>query len=149
VRLGTRKTKTSEVRYRWVRMNDMLFDALQDQWKTKLPRSDYVFQNRDSRSSRYGERYTVRQRFVKDLCEDAEIRSFGFHALRRFFGSLLADKYKESIPVIQKILGHASPVTTERYVFNISEDVKKAVDQIELSGFTPDFYTKDENIGEK
>jgi len=149
VRLGTRKTRSGEMRYRWIRMNDMLYKALRDEWTTRLPQSDYVFQNRDPRHPRYGDRYTTRRKFMKGLCDKAGIEPFGFHALRRFFGSLLADKYKESVPVIQKLLGHASPTTTERYIFNISEDVKKAVDQINLKGFTHDIYTQKEEISGK
>ena len=69
---------------------------------------------------------------MKGLCNRAGIKPFGFHALRRFFGSLLADKYKESIPTIQKLLGHASPNTTERYIYNITQDSKRAVEQIKF-----------------
>lgn len=46
-------------------MNDMLFDTLQDQWKTRLPYSDYVFQNRDKRHPNYGDGYTARRRFMR------------------------------------------------------------------------------------
>lgn len=137
VRLGTKKTRSGEIRYRLIHMNDMLFDALQDQWKTRLPHSDYVFQNRDTRHARYGDRYTTRRKFMRGLCKRARVRSFGFHALRRFFASILADKYKESIPVIQKLLGHASPNTTEKYIFNISQDAKKAVEQIKFESKVP------------
>jgi len=125
-------------------MNDMLFDSLQDQWKTRLPQSDYVFQNRDPRHPRYGDRYTARRRFMKGLCKRAGVKTFGFHALRRFFGSLLADKYKESIPVIQKLLGHASPNTTERYIYNISQDAKRAVDQIKFEIKIPEKIPEEE-----
>jgi integrase len=132
VRLGTRKTRSGDMKHRWTHMNEMLFDALQDQWRTKLPHTDYVFQNRDRRHPRYGDRYTTRRRFMKGLCKRAGVRPVGFHSLRRFFGSLLADKYKESIPTIQKLLGHASPNTTERYIYNISHDAKRAVEQIKF-----------------
>lgn len=132
VRLGTRKTRSSEMRYRWVPMNDMLFSALQDQWKTKLPQSDYVFQNRDERSRYYGERYRWRRTFMRTLCERAKTRSFGFHALRRFFSSLLMDKYKRSLPVVRDLLGHQSATTTDRYAYNISEDARTAVNQINI-----------------
>lgn len=130
VRLGSRKTRSGEMRYRDIDMNDMLNEALQDQWKTRLPQSDYVFQNRDPRHPRYGDRYTARRKFMRGLCKRAGVRTFGFHALRRFFASLLADKYKESLPVIQKLLGHASATTTDKYIYNISEDSKKAVNKI-------------------
>ena len=120
------------MKYRWIHMNDMLFEALQDQWRTRLPHSDYVFQNRNPNHPRYGDRYTARRKFMKGLCKRAGVRNFGFHSLRRFFASLLADKYKESIPVIQRLLGHASPNTTERYIYNISQDMRRAVENIKF-----------------
>lgn len=133
VRLGSRKTRSGEMRYRWVPMNDALYDALMDQWKTRLPNSDYVFQNKDPRHPRYGDRFTTRRRFMRSLCKRAGIeKDLGFHSLRRFFASILADKHKESLPVIQKLLGHASMLTTEKYVYNIFQDIKKAVDKIEI-----------------
>lgn len=64
VRLGNRKNKAREMRYRWVDMNAELYDALMDQYKTRLPQSDYVFQNRDPRHPRYGDRFTTRRRFT-------------------------------------------------------------------------------------
>lgn len=82
---------------------------------------------------------------MKGLCKRAGVKPFGFHALRRFFGSLLADKYKESIPVIQKLLGHASPNTTERYIYNISKDSQKAVEKIRFDTilYTDKIYDED------
>ncbi|UCF82165.1 MAG: tyrosine-type recombinase/integrase [Desulfobacteraceae bacterium] len=56
IRLGNRKNRAREMRYRWIDINDELYEALQDQWKTKLPHSDYVFQNRDPRHPNYGDR---------------------------------------------------------------------------------------------
>jgi len=82
VRLGSKKTRSGELKYRWVYMNDMLYSALQDQWETRLPHSDYVFQNRDPRHPRYGDRYTARRKFMVGLCKKAGIRRIGFHSLR-------------------------------------------------------------------
>lgn len=132
VRLGTRKTVDGTMKYRWLPMNEMLYAALQDQWKTRLPQSDSVFQNRDSRSRYYGQGYTTRRKFMKGLCKLAGIPFLGFHALRRFFASLLSDKHKISLRVIQELLGHASLTTTQRYIYNISEDAKSAVDKIDF-----------------
>ncbi len=49
---------------------------------------------------------------MKGLCKRAGVKDVGFHGLRRFFASLLADKHKESMPTIQKLLGHASVSVT-------------------------------------
>jgi integrase len=120
------------MKYRYAPMNEIAFDALQDQWKTRLPTSDYVFQNREKRNNNYGNRFTTRRKFIKGLCKKAGIEreGVGFHPIRRMFASLLADKYKKSIPIIQKLLGHSSPTTTDRYIYNVSEDVKNAVESL-------------------
>jgi len=138
VRLGTRKSRSRGMRYREVHMNEMLCEALQGQWKTRLPQSDYVFQNRDARHPRYGDRFTERKKFMRGLCKRAGVKHFGFHGLRRFFASLLADKYKEGLPVIQKLLGHASPSTTDRYVFNVSADARRALEKISFETKVPE-----------
>ena|GEM_PF-2665948 len=43
------------------------------------------------------------------------------------FVSLLADKYKKSIPTIQNLLGHSAPNTTDRYIDNFQNVVKKSL----------------------
>jgi integrase len=142
IRFWNRKSRDGQIRERLVEMNDMVFDALQDQYKTRLKASDYVFQNRAvwvdkagnvvRKHPNYGERYTARRRLMKGLCKRADIKDFGFHGLRRFFASLLADTHRESIPTIQKLLGHASPRTTELYVKRISGDTRAAVEKIQF-----------------
>jgi integrase len=152
VRLGNRKNRQGEMRYRWVAMNQMLFDALQDQWRTRLPHSDYVFQNRavwkDKRGNivrkhpNYGDRYTARRRFMSGLCKRAGVKQFGFHGLRRFFASLLADKYKRSMPLIRDLLGQSSVAVTDSYVFNISEDAREAVETIKFENLHERLHKK-------
>jgi integrase len=140
IRLGTRKSRDRSMKYRYVPINDMAFDALQDQWKTRLPLSDYVFQNREQNHSHYGGRYTTRRRFVRGLCKKAGIEKkgrVGFHAIRRMFASLLADKHKQSIPTIQKLLGHSSPSTTDRYIHKIQNDTKIAVENLSFETPVP------------
>lgn len=147
IRLGTRKSRDGSMKYRYAPMNDIAFQSLQDQWKTKLPMSDYVFQNRISYSKYYGDRYTTRRRFVRGLCKKAGIEKkgrVGFHAIRRMFASLLADKYKKSIPTIQKLLGHAAPTTTDRYIYNVFEDSKNAVENLSFSTSVPQAVPQNE-----
>jgi integrase len=139
VQLWTRKSRTRELTSRWVEMGETLFNALQDQWKTKLPESDYVFQNRNRGFRNYGDRYSDRRHFIRKLCakinkveekkEEGErdlVESFSYHGLRRWYTSVQADKHKRSLPVLQRLLGHSRPSTTERYVYLVSEDTKAA-----------------------
>ena len=81
------------------------------------------------------------------LCKRAGIRRFGLHSLRRHFASIMADEHKESLPVIQKLLGHKSIQTTERYIRLISGDVERAVNKITFDipeGLLPTGFTDKE-----
>ncbi len=127
VRLGTRKTRTGGMRFRFVPMNDTCFDALKRQFKTRLSHNDFVFQNRDKRSRHYGQPYKWRRTYMKNLCKRADVRPYGFHALRRFFSSMIVDEYRRSIPTAQNLLGHMRPSTTDKYIFNITDDARSAV----------------------
>lgn len=132
---------TGKIKKRNIPMNDTLRYVLQDQWKTKLPHSNYVFQNRAEwvdkngkvirKHPNHGKAFTARRRFLPGLCKRAGVPQMGFHALRRFFTSVMVDKYKSSLPVLQKLLGHEKTTTTERYVYNISEDVREAIGQLD------------------
>ncbi len=40
----------------------------------------------------YAKPYTTHRRFIPGLCKRAGIKSFGFHALRRYVASILREK---------------------------------------------------------
>ena len=77
---------------------------------------------------------------MSGLCKKAGVKQFGFHGLRRFFASLLADKYKRSMPLIRDLLGQSSVAVTDNYVFNISEDAREAVKQINFENLNEDLH---------
>jgi integrase len=144
LRLCNRKNRSRELRCRTVPMSDELHSTLQNQWSTKLPDSDFVFQNRavwaskDGRVIRkhpnYGGRYTARRRFMAGLCKRAGIKkAIGFHALRRFFASMLADN-REKLSTIRDLLGHAAVSTTDRYVSRLRDDTRSALNKITFGG---------------
>jgi integrase len=140
IRIGTRKSRDHSMKYRYIPLNDMAINALMDQYKTRLPLSDYVFQNREPNHSHYGDRYTTRRRFIRGLCKKAGIEKkgkVGFHAIRRMFASLLADKHKQSIPTVQKLLGHSSPNTTAKYIYKVQNDIKLAVENLSFQPSLP------------
>ena len=121
-RLGTRKTKDGSMHYEWFPMPDELFDELWWWWNNRtIKDSPYVFTD-DQPGPHYGKRYTERRRFMRGLCKRAGIKSFGFHALRRFFASRLADRGK-STNTIRRMLRHKNVSTTERYIQNINDDL--------------------------
>lgn len=123
IRLGTRKTRDHSMEYQWMPMNDDLYEALWWQWDNrKFPQSPYVFVS-DS-PKHYGKPFKHRQKFMKGLCKRAGIKPFGFHALRRYVASVLADTHKLSSKRIQRILRHKSVTTTERYIQNLNKDMR-------------------------
>lgn len=133
IRVGNRKNKRREMRYRWIPMNDELFNALQDQFKRRLPQSDFVFQNRDERHPNYGGRFTARRKFMKGMAKLAEVKNVGFHGVRRYFASKLVEKGVD-LKSVQDLLGHAVISTTDKYVFQLKADIKSAVNQISEGG---------------
>lgn len=142
LRLGNRKNKAREMRYREVPINDTLFRALQDQFKRRLPDSDYVFQNRAvwqdkdgnivRKHPNYGDRFTARRRYMAGLCKEAKVKPMGFHALRRYFASKLVEN-GEDLETVRYLMGHKTVSTTDKYVYRLKSDlrvIRTAVDRL-------------------
>ena len=128
VRLGSRKSRDGSMKYRWVDMNDDLYNGLKWLWDNrKFKENLYVWVN-DLPGQNYGKPYKYRRRFLSGLCKRAKVKPFGFHALRRFVASILQDSGKVSLKKIQLLLGHASISTTERYIYHLGEDLKSTVE---------------------
>jgi integrase len=133
LRLGTRKTRDGSMSYEWFPMSDDLFKSLSWLWNNReIKTSPYVFVD-NMPGPHYGKPYKVRRRFLKGLCESAGVQPFGFHAMRRYVASVLADNHKVSAKRIQRVLRHKNLATTERYIQNINDDLKDTLDLISLS----------------
>lgn len=128
VRLGTKKTKDGAMRYDWIPMSDELYNHL-FWWFRNHPEqgNPHVFYVTDKRSAFYGHPYTTRRKFMAGLCKRAKIRKLGFHALRRYVASVLADEHKVSAKTIQRLLRHQSVTTTEKYIKKINNDLVSTV----------------------
>ncbi|MFC1798350.1 tyrosine-type recombinase/integrase [Thermodesulfobacteriota bacterium] len=127
-RLGTRKTKDGSMEYVWFPMNDDLYESLWWWWNNRtFKKSPYVFVC-DRSGSNYGKPFKVRRKFLRGLCKKAGVTPFGFHSLRRYVASVLADTHKVSAKRIQRILRHKNLSTTERYIQNINNDLKSTLD---------------------
>jgi integrase len=135
LRLGTKKSRSRKMVYRYISMDDTLYHILQDQWNTRLPESDFIFQNRNRRFTNYGDRFSNRGHFIKNICKKInkaggdQIPIFGYHSLRRFYTSILAGR-GHSLPTLQKLLGHSRPSTTDRYVSSVDEGARIAQEDI-------------------
>lgn len=62
----------------------------------------------------FGLPFKYRLHFMRTLCDKVEVTPFGFHSIRHLSASILF-KLGYEVGVIQQILRHKSPNTTERY----------------------------------
>lgn len=137
VRLGSRKTRDGSMEFVWLPMNTDLYESLWWWWNNRrFKSSPYVFVN-DRRGLHYRQQYKYRNHFMRGLCKRAGIRPFGFHALRRYVASVLADTHKVSAKRIQRILRHKSLSTTERYIQNINEDLEDTLELLSTMSVPP------------
>ncbi|NOR10021.1 MAG: tyrosine-type recombinase/integrase [Desulfovibrionaceae bacterium] len=67
---------------------------------------------------------------MRRLCEKVGVKRFGFHAIRHLTASMLF-KQGYNVGIIQAILRHQSPNTTERYLKTLGlEYVRGAMEEL-------------------
>ncbi len=119
IRVGTRKRRDGTLEYDWLPMTNELKAEMLWWWENRtFKQHTHVFLCEDQTAftrEHYGKPFKYRQHFVKNLCERAGVQSFGFHAIRHLTASILY-KMGKPVGVIQAILRHKSPSTTERYL---------------------------------
>ena len=96
-------------RLKSIPMGDMAAEAIQSQLATRGD-SEFVWVN-----PKTGNRYVNINKPFDVLRKKAGVPTFKIHGLRRTFATTLANA-GTSINVIQQLLTHASPVTTDRYI---------------------------------
>lgn len=96
-------------RLKSIPMSDTAAEAIQSQVATRGD-SEYVWVN-----PKTGKRYVNINKPFDVLRKKAGVPTFKLHGLRRTFATTLANA-GTSINVIQQLLTHASPVTTDRYI---------------------------------
>lgn len=67
------------------------------------------------------------------LCKRAGIPRLGWHALRRFFSSVMVDK-GTPLKSLQELLGHTQAGTTERYLYRLRSDLRESVGKFDEMG---------------
>lgn len=119
VRLKTRKRRDGTLEYDVLPMIPELRDALRWWWEHRpIKDSPYVFLCLDElpfTEEYHGRPFMQRRHFMKRLCKRAEVKHFGFHAIRHLSATIL---YNNSVDVsdIQAILRHKNPTTTNLYL---------------------------------
>jgi len=132
IRLWTRKTKDGSMEGEWLPMSNQLCESLWWCWQNRtFKESPYVWVCEEGPHA--GQPFNFRRRFLKGLCKRAGIRAFGFHALRRYVASMLADTHKISAKTIQRILRHKSLQTTERYIQNLNHDLSSVMNLLDVN----------------
>ena len=96
-------------RLKSIPMSDMAAEAIQSQLASRGD-SEFVWVN-----PKTGKRYVNINKPFDVLRKRAGVPTFKIHGLRRTFATTLANA-GTSINVIQQLLTHASPVTTDRYI---------------------------------
>lgn len=118
IRVWTSKRKNG-TEYDWLPMTSELRKALMGWWQ-KRPAKDtpFVFvclTKGPFCEPYYGKPFKERRHYMEALCKKACVKHFGFHAIRHLTASILYHKGYD-VSVIQSILRHKSPTTTNRYL---------------------------------
>lgn len=113
VRLTDNKAGNGQQRVRWLQMHPELIKALA-WWKEARPcQVDNVFMQVHC-DSYMGDPFRQRRHFMKDLCEKAGVKPFGFHAIRHKSAAITFEG--SGLNSAQVLMGHYRATTTDTYV---------------------------------
>jgi len=113
-------TETKTNKNRAVPMEPIVREALLE-LSQQVGDAEYVFTNPDT-----GTRYTDVKKSFSTACREAGITNFTFHDLRHTFGARLADAGVDVVK-IKELMGHASIVTTMRYIHATDQGKRGAI----------------------
>jgi len=113
IRLTDNKAHTGQTRVRWLDIHPELAKAL-SWWKEARPcKVDNVFMQ-DHCLSAMGQPYRERKGLMRTLCRRADVKPFGFHAIRHKSAAItFASK---GLTAAQILMGHSRATTTDTYV---------------------------------
>lgn len=157
VTLWTRKRKDGANEPDALPMGEDLYQILMNRWKSRTQET-WVFFNSKAKNGA-GDRFYHRPKMMPSLCKRAGICPvgkglrkvskgknkgkimevdlyIGFHALRHFMASYLADQEKVGVKAVSGLLRHKNLRTTEIYLHSIDEGQRIAIDKIQ-GKFTP------------
>ena len=134
--LWTRKRESGNKESDWLPMTSELRKALLGWWQERMsqPTVDkkHAFVCLDKTpfcEKYYGRPFKSRHKFMKKICEKADVKPFGFHAIRHLTASILYRK-GYSLGHIQAVLRHKNPNTTSRYLRSLGlEQVREALEE--------------------
>lgn len=125
ITLWTRKRKGGSYQPDSLHMNNDLYAVLWHLWKIRKQELWVIY------NEKTGTRYTRRPKMMKGVCKRAKIKPFGFHGLRHFIATYLADSEKISKKTISGILRHRALGTTEIYLHSVEKTMVDAMKKLE------------------
>lgn len=127
VRLFTRKRRDGSSEYDWLPLTEFLFARFEKHEEQRNKDQILVFPN-----PKTGLPYRVRRRWMKGLCENAGVKSFGLHAIRHLSASILME---HDVPLldIKTILRHKNITTTEKYIHRL-KSVRESISVFDIGG---------------
>ena len=131
--LGTMKTVDGLWKHVWLPMVDDLYQSFSWQWKkARTNAHNNVFWSQAENLEHFGNPFVARQKWLEPLCEEAEVKPFGMHAIRHLRAIRL---YKDNATLgsIQKWLRHDKPSTTEVYLKKFGLDLDNLLEVAEAS----------------
>lgn len=132
LRLSTRKREGGTLEYDWLPMTKELSDNLAEWLETRDIESEYVFACLDKTAfcqEYYGAPFKNRLHLMRRLCDKAGVKHFGFHAIRHLTAQQLYEEHGYGLAIIQSILRHRNPNTTEQYLKKIGlKGVREALE---------------------
>ncbi len=70
---------------------------------------------------------------MERLCAKADVKKYGFHAIRHYVASIIADSGKATLRQIQTLLWHQRPTTTDLYLKGVKPDMRVITDILDES----------------
>ncbi len=128
VQLWTRKRRNGSLESRSIPLVNRLQSILDSQ-RSITNEKDYVFINPNT-DAPYTMRQPVIRYMLKRLCKKANVKEFGFHAIRHYFAVSLM-KSQAGLIDIQMLLGHQRATTTDIYLRGMLPPLDHLADIIE------------------
>ena len=125
--LWTMKRKGGSLEPDELSMNSVFLALLENRYRTRHRESPYVFPNN---AGEVISKYTL-DNIMPRLCRKADVKPFGFHAIRHHVSAIMADSKKLSLVQIQKQLRHKRTTTTDLYLKSFTGDETGAAGVLE------------------
>ena len=119
ISVWTRKRQGGELERDTLKINTILEGILKNREENKV--CEFVFHDQGRELTR-----TKIEKMLKRLCKKADVKEFGFHAIRHHVSALMAASKKLSLVDIQRQLRHKTATTTDHYLTGLVNESNAA-----------------------